>query len=248
MKSGTTYFYNRPGVSNRVPRTVLQSVKALACLFAAVAALHADPLGDVFARMDKTAQTFKGMTADIRQTAHTAIINDDSIETGTIRLRKAKPGDTRVLVDYTKPDPKTISVEGQEVKLYLRKANVVQVYDIGNKRAALDQAMLLGFGATSNEIKAAYDVTWVGQENVNGQASGHLKLVPKSKEVQAQLKQADLWIADTYGAPVQQKLLTSNAGDYTQFTYSNLKFTGSLSDKDLRLNPQKGAQTQHVGK
>jgi len=83
---------------------------------------------------------------------------------------------------------------------------------------------------------------------VNGQATSHLKLVPKSKEVLQQLKQADLWISDSLGSPVQQKLLTSAAGDFTVFTYSNLKFNPNLNEKDLRLNPRKGAQIQQVGK
>src|SRR4051794_22370163 len=126
---------------------VSMSVRTLLCILVASVCVRAD-LNDVFARMDKTAHSFKGMTADIRQTVHTAIVNDDSNNDGTIKLKRVKPGDTRILVDYTKPDLKTISVDGSQVKIYLPKANIVQVYDIGNKRAALDQAMLLGFGAT----------------------------------------------------------------------------------------------------
>lgn len=214
----------------------------------AACSLWADPLSDVFARMDKTAQSFKGMTADISQTAHTAIVNDDSTEKGTIRLKRNKPGDTKILVDFTSPDAKTVSVDGGQVRIYYPKAKLVQIYDIGSKRAALDQAMLLGFGATSAELKASYDVSYVGAEQASGQATSHLKLIPKSKEVLQQLKQADLWIADSLGCPLQQKLVTSTGGDYTQFVYTNLRFNSSLGDKELRLNTPKGVQSQQVGK
>lgn len=232
-------------VSVHLPRGVSSNVRTIACLLLAAAVSRAD-LNEVFARMDKNAASFKGMTADIKQMVHTAVVNDDSTENGTIRLKRASRNDTKILVDFTNPDAKTISVDGQQVRIYLPKANVVQVYDIGNKRAALDQAMLLGFGATSAEIKASYDATWVGEENVNGQPASHIKLIPKSKDVQQQLKQADLWISDSLGAPVQQRLLTSSAGDYTVFAYSNLKFTANPGD--LSLHTKKGVQTQQVGK
>jgi len=236
------------GVSKAKLRSVTSTVKPFFCILAFSTALLADPLGDVYARMDKTAQTFKSMTADIKQTVHTAVVNDNSLENGTIKLKRAKPGDTKILVNFTDPDPKTSSIDGREVRIYLPKSNVVQVIDIGKNRAAVDQAMLLGFGATSAEIRQAYEVTFVGAEPINNQPASHIKLIPKSKEVLQQLKQAELWISDALGCPLQQKLTTSAAGDYTMFTYSNIKLNASLDDKELRLNPKKGAQIQQVGK
>lgn len=220
---------------------------AFVCLVAAVP-LSAQSLEGVFSHLDKSAAGFKTLTADIKQTAHTAVVNDDSAESGTIRLKRVKAGETHILVDFTSPAAKSVSIAAGDVSIYIPKAKTVQIYDLRSKRSILEQGMLLGFGATSAEIKAAYEVTYVGQETIAGQPAGHIRLVPKSKEVLQSLKAADLWISDFLGVPVQQKFLTSGTGDYTLILYTNLKINPSLSDKDLKLNVPKGVQTQQIGK
>ena len=208
----------------------------------------ADPLADVFARLDKSAAGFKGMTANIRQTVHTAIVNDDTVENGDVKLKRPKPGDTRILLELKSPDQKTVAVEGDLVKVYLPKAKTEQVYDLRSRHNAVQQGLLLGFGANSGEMKASYDVSWVGAETLNGQSVSHIKLIPRSKEVLQNMKQADLWLSNAAGYPVQQRVLTSASGDYIELTYSGIQINPSLSDKDLRLNPPKGVQIQQVGK
>lgn len=210
--------------------------------------LAADPLSDVYARMDKQAPVFRSMTADLTDLVHTAIVNDDATEYGSIKLKRAKPGDTRILLDFTRPDAKAVSVEGTQVKVYLPNANVVQVYDASSKRGALDKALLLGFGATSAELKASYDITYVAAENVAGQTADHIKLIPKpNNEARQMIRQADLWIGPA-GLAVQQRFATSASGDYRLATYSNMKLNPSFADKDLRLKTRNGVQINNVGK
>jgi outer membrane lipoprotein-sorting protein len=219
-----------------------------AILASSASSFAADPLGEVYARMDKQAQVFKGMTADLTDLVHTAIVNDDSTEYGSIRMKRGKPGDTRILLEFTRPDRKAISVEGNQVKVYLDKANVEQVYDASSRRGALDKALLLGFGATSGELKASYDISYIGVENVAGQSADHIKLIPKpSNEARQMIQQADLWIGAS-GLAVQQRFATSASGDYRLATYSNMKLTGSLSNKDLQLKTRPGVQITQVGK
>jgi outer membrane lipoprotein-sorting protein len=242
------------GASPRIS-PVVSALRYLAVLATCAVSLAADPLSDVYARLNKLAPTFKGMTADLKDLVHTAIVNDDTVNSGTIKLKRSKPGvssakagnDTRILLEFTSPDAKAISVEGVQIKIYLPKANVVQVYDASSKRGAIDQALRLGFGFTSGELKESYDITYVGAETVAGQATDHIKLIPKSSEVRQYIQQADLWIGAS-GLAVQQRFATSGSGDYRLATYSNLKPNNSLSDKDLQLKPHKGVQVTQVGK
>jgi outer membrane lipoprotein-sorting protein len=218
-------------------------------LFTALALpLWADPLSDVFAKIDKAAFGFKGVTANVVQTVHTAVINDDNVAHGRIKMKRVKPGDTRVLLEFTDPVPKFVELQDDQVRYYLPKAKIVQVYDLKSRRSAVEQGLLLGFGSTSAQLRNSYDVSFVGPETINGQATGHIKLIPKSKEVLQNIRQADLWISDAAGTPVQQRLFTSGTGDYTQLTYSDVQLNPPLSDKDLRLPPLKGVQIQQVGK
>lgn len=220
----------------------------ICALVAGSASLSGQSLADAFGKMDKSAVGFKTMMADVRQTAHTAVVNDDSTESGTIRLKRVKAGETHILVDFTTPDAKTVSIAGGLVSIYLPKAKSAHIYDLRNKRSVLEQGMLLGFGASSSDIKVAYEVSYVGQEAVAGQASAHIRLVPKSKEVLQNLRSAELWISDALGVPVQQKFMTSGTGDYTLMQYTNIRINPAIADKDLKLSLPKGVQVKQVGR
>jgi outer membrane lipoprotein-sorting protein len=207
--------------------------------------LGAQSLNDVYLRLDRAAPGFKSMSADIQRVVHTAVINDDSTESGTIRLKRQKPHDTRMLIEFTAPDPKSVALADSTVSVYYPKIKTVQIYEVGDKRNLIDQFLLLGFGATSAELQEVYDVAWVGSENIAGQSASHIQLTPKSKEALMRLKKADLWISDANGLPARQKFLTSSSGDYMVVTYSNLKHNPVLADNDLKLKYPKGVQIQH---
>jgi outer membrane lipoprotein-sorting protein len=216
-------------------------------LLLAVFPLAGQSLEDVFSRIDKAAQSFKALTADMKRVSHTAVINDDSVESGSIKLKRVKAHDTRMLIDFTGVDAKTIALDGSAVQIYYPKINTVQVYELGNNRNLVDQFLLLGFGAGSADLKNAYNTTFAGSEDINGQKTGHIQLVPKSNEVLQKLKKAELWIADS-GLPMQQKFVTSATGDYILVTYSNVRVNPSLSDSALKLKLPKGVKTEHPQK
>ena len=214
-----------------------------------VSAAPVNSLPDAFARMDAAAKTFRGMTANLQQTVYNALVKDTSVSNGDIKLKRAKPGEVRMLVTFTRPDQKSAVFDGNQVKVYYPKINVEQIYDVSTKKDMVEQVMLLGFGATSTEMKSAYDVTWVGyRARLAGNRPRTLKLSPKSKEIQQRFREVELWISDSLGVPLQQKFITSASGDFNQFTYSDLKLTTSLSDKDLQLKTAKGVQIKQVGK
>src|SRR5690349_4379164 len=109
----------------RVSTAWIVRAAAIVCLTSA--AVAAEDLAAVFARMDQAAPAFKGMRADIKKVAHTAVINEDSTDTGTIIVRVPKPHDFHMLVDLQQPDKKTVGINGTLVEMYYPKANEVQV-------------------------------------------------------------------------------------------------------------------------
>jgi hypothetical protein len=218
----------------------------LIAIFALFASLGmpdtSDPLGTVFVHIDAAAKTFKGMSADITNTQHTAIVDDNDVQTGTIKLLRAGPGVTRVLLDLKGAGGvQTVALDGHSVSTYNRTTRIVDVYDLANKQSLVNQFLLLGFGATSAELKSNYAITWAGDEKIGPQPTTHLKLVPKSPDTLHALKQADLWFAEN-GLVVQQKFLYPS-GDYKLVTYSNMK-TAAPPEKDLELKTPKDAVFQ----
>lgn len=210
-----------------------------------VSPIHAQSLNEVLSAMDAGARKFKSMTASVRDDDYTALVNDHAVQSGKIRVKKDR-STTLMWLDFTGPAAKTISLDATTVKVLNPKANVVQVYDIGNRRSLIDQYLLLGFGATSDDLKSAYTISYVGAESVAGQQTGNLQLIPKAPDQRRQLSKVNLWISTSLGIPVRQKFWTGTAGDYKELTYSDVKLNPSLSDKDLQLKTPKGVQIEHV--
>lgn len=216
-------------------------------LLLALAVSGADPLDSVLAKMDRAAASFKGMTARIKRTAHTEVINEDHTDQGVMSMKRSRSRDTQMLIDLTAPDPKTIAFQGHTVDIYLPKIKTVQEYDVGKNRELLDQFLLLGFGSSGQDLTRAYQVTWVGAETVNGQKADHLQLVSKSAEVLKQLKTIDLWLSDANSYPVRQKF-NQPSGDYTLVDFSGLKMNPDLPDSALKLKLPKGVKREYPQK
>jgi outer membrane lipoprotein-sorting protein len=210
----------------------------------AAQSLSAQSLDAVYARLDKSAQQFKSLTADIKRDVHTAIVNDDSIENGSIKVKREKSG-TRMLIDFVTPDKKTIALDGDTGSVYYPKIKTVQIYNVGEKRSMVDQILLLGFGATSDELKTAYDMKWIGAEQIDGKPTNHIQLIPKSKDILTRIKKAELWISDSTGTPLRQRFVTSASGDSMLVTYSDVKLNPAIPDGALKLTYPKGVRIEH---
>jgi outer membrane lipoprotein-sorting protein len=206
--------------------------------------LGAQTLDDTFARMDKTAPQLKSITAGINRDVHTAIINDDEIDNGTIRMKRDKSHGTLMLIEFTGNTARTVSLDDSKVTIYNPKIKTAQEFDIGAKKQVVEQFLLLGFGATSAELKQSYTVNWAGSETLDRQPTGHLKLSLKVPDVSHQMSGAELWISAINGLPVQQKILLTN-GDYWVVKYSDLKLNPPGSDDSFKLKLPKGVQIDH---
>ncbi len=204
----------------------------------------ADKLEDVLAKLDRSAANFKGMTADLKETAHTAVINEDQVESGVIRMKRSRPGDTRMLVDFTEPDPKKVELQGQTLQIYFPKSNTVQILELGKSSDLIEQFLLLGFGTTRRDLMAANSITFGGTESINGQPAIRLDLVPKSKDVLQRVRKIELWLSPDTGYPLQHKIYQPG-GDYQLFSFEHLAMNpADLSDASLKLKLAKNVKVE----
>ena len=221
---------------------------ALLCLGLAVAAWAAgDGLDAALNKMDQANATFKTVSAGVRRLSHTAVINEDNVDSGTMLLKRPKPHDVRMLVDLTQPDPKSVALQGKKVEIFYPRMNTVQEFDVGKNRALLDQFFMLGFGTSRRELEAANTMRYLGDETLAGEKTWHLELIPKSPEVLQHLKKFELWISEATGYPAQQKFFLPG-GDYMLVTYSNLKINPDLPDSALKLRLPKGVKREYPQK
>jgi outer membrane lipoprotein-sorting protein len=174
------------------------------------------------------------MAADVVKTDYTKVISDKTTESGTIVIRRTKPKELQVKIEFTKPEQRFVALRGQKAELFLPKINTVQEIDLGKQSDLVNKVVLVGFGTSGKELQSNYDVKLLGEETVAGRKTYHLELTPKSKQLKEQFSKMEVWIADDGTIPVQQKVVRPS-GDYTMFTYSNIRYNPPLTEEELAL-------------
>jgi outer membrane lipoprotein-sorting protein len=213
------------------PRIHLFVLVALCCLLGELPTLRAQTSGGwtiegVLGMMDKSAQDFHTLTADIEHMKYTAVVKDTSTETGHIFVRR----DEKMRIEITKPDLRTILRTGDSLFLYNPKINRVEEYDLGKNRAMVDQYVLLGFGTKSDNIKKSYRVSFVGEEELDHKKAVVLELTPKSEQIRSQIIKIQMWVDEASWLPIQQKFFEAGSGDYFLFHYTNAMKNLNLGD------------------
>lgn len=206
----------------------------------------AEDLPALLARIDKASAAFHGMSAKVKRVQHTAAVNEDTVDSGTILLKRGRGKDVRMLIDLTEPDHKTVSFQGHTVEVYYPKMNTIDEFDVSKQRDLLEQLFLLGFGTSRADLQASYNLRLVGGDTVGGQKTAILELVPKSKEILQHLLKIEMWVAEN-GYPLQQKFY-QRGGDYELATYSDVKINPDLSESALKLKAPKNAKREYPQK
>ena len=204
-----------------------------------------DPLQAVFSRIDQSAATFKGFTADIKRVTYHHILPDEpDIQTGTIVVRRAKPHELQMRIDINPPDAERVVVDSSKAEIYYPKTNSIQPVLFGKENKGLvEQLLLLGFGSTSQELQSTYEVTYGGPETVGGEKTVRIELAPKTAQVKEQLQRAELWISSSNGLAIQQKFYLKGGEDYTTVTLSNIKLK-PIAESAVKLDAPKDARRE----
>lgn len=214
-------------------------------LLLAPAPVPAATLEQVLATMDKAGPAFRDMSASLQRAEYTPVLKETEESQGLIRMKRVGPRDFRLLVEFKEPNPRTIAFEKTTAELYYPKMQTVQVYNLGKSRSLVDQFLLLGFGSTGEELKRSYSIRLLGEQQISGEATTRIELVPLAATVLEHLKKAELWIAAA-GYPLQQKIYTSST-EYT-FTYSSVKINTDLPDDTLKLQLPKNVKREYPQK
>jgi len=184
----------------------------------------------VLARLDQAGKQLTDLTADIKQTKVTLVVNDTSTDTGKLFLKRTKSGN-RTKLEYEKPVVKTLLIDKGKVLIYEPRINTLQEVDLGKNRAQAE-FFLTGVGESSANLTKTYDVRFLKDETVNGIKSSLLELKPKGSSMFSQIW---LWIDPVLGLPIQTRL-TESSGDFLTFHLENIKMNPKLPDKIFKLN------------
>ena len=184
----------------------------------------------VLGHMDQAGKQLTDLTADIKQTKVTLVVNDTSTDTGKLFLKRTKSGN-RTKLEYEKPVVKTLLIDKGKVLIYEPKINTLQEVDLGKNRAQAE-FLLTGVGQSTADLTKTHTVRFLKEETVNGTKTSLLELKPKGPSMFSQIW---LWIDPALGLPIQTRL-TESSGDYLTFQLENIKINPKLPDKTFKLN------------
>jgi outer membrane lipoprotein-sorting protein len=197
-------------------------------------------LEGVLAMLDKSAQDFHSLTADIEHIKYTAVVKDSSAETGQIFVRR----DDKMRIDFQKPDPRTILRNGDSLFVFTPKINRVEEYNIGKHRSFADQYLALGFGTKGDTLKKNYVVTLIGEEEFDNRKTVVLELTPKSDQARSQIARIRMWIDEASWLPVQQKFFETSSDDYFLSHYTHVMKNLKIGDAKFKPDWPKGVRVE----
>ncbi len=206
-------------------------------------------LQDLLGRMDQAAGSFQAMSANVKYVTHTAVLDDNSDEGGTVLMKKVRANLVQGLIDFITPDRRTVTIEQRKVQVYTPNMKTVQIFDLGKHGEQLDQFILIGFATSGTELARGYSMKVLGLEKALGQKTIRVELVPKSEQARDYLQKLDLWIPERPAQPypIQEKIY-QKSGDYRLVTYSDMKINPPLKPDALKLKLPTGVKTEYPQK
>jgi outer membrane lipoprotein-sorting protein len=202
-------------------------------------------LESILGMLDAGARDFRTLTANGDHIKYTDVVKDTSKETGQLWLRKK---DEKMRIEFSRPDPRTILRSGDTLSIYNPKINRVEEYNLGKNRSLVDQYLELGFGTRSENLRKSYEVSFGGEQDLDGRKTLLLELTPKSDEIRAQISKVQVLIDESSWLAIQQKFFEAGSADYLIFHYSDLKKNLKIDDSRFKADwPKNATKTKPRG-
>jgi outer membrane lipoprotein-sorting protein len=207
------------------------------------AAQSPDPaaLENVLKKMDATAASFQSARADFVWDQYHKVVDETDTQKGTVYYRRAGR-EIEMMADIKEPDRKFVLYKDGKLQVYQPKIEQVMSYPAGGNRNELETYLVLGFGGSGQELKKSFEVSYEGEENIDGIATAKLQLIPKSEKFRNNFsKIIFLWIDLARGISIQQKFMQSQ-GDYRLAKYPVVRLDQKIGNDVFQLKTTKKTQ------
>lgn len=190
-------------------------------------------LEQVLALLDKASAGFKTVQTDFEWDQYQKVVDEHDIQKGVMYFRRAG-SNVEMAADIRYPDHKNVLFTGEELQVYLPKADQVTRYMSGKNRQDFESYLVLGFGGRGHDLTKNFEVRYAGMEAVSGNSTYKLDLVPRSPKAKAMFRLITLWIDPQTGMSVQQKFQESG-DDYRLAKYTSIHINQKLPDNAFKL-------------
>lgn len=209
---------------------------SLVCSFGAAPPLNSSetcPLECVLKKMDETAANFRTAQADFVWDQYQKVVDETDTQKGMVYYRRAGK-EIEMMAEIKQPDSKFVLYKDGKLQVYQPKIEQVTQYATGSNRNEIESYLVLGFGGSGQELTRSFEVSYLGEETVDGIATAKLQLVPKSEKLRNNFSKILLWIDLSRGISVQQQFMQTQ-GDYRLAKYSGIRLKEKIGDEVFRL-------------
>jgi outer membrane lipoprotein-sorting protein len=195
----------------------------------------------VLKKMDTAAAAFRSTQADFEWDQYQKVVDETDVQKGTVYYRRS--GQAIEMMAHVKdPDQKYVLYKDGKLQVYQPKIEQLIVHDAGNNRSEIESYLVLGFGGSGQDLGKSFDVSYGGDETVDGIPTAKLQLAPKSDKIKNTFTQIILWIDLARGISVQQKFITPQ-GDFRLAKYSNIRVNEKIGGDVFQLKTSGKTQT-----
>jgi len=189
-------------------------------------------LEQTLSQMDEAARKFRTIEANFEWDQYQKVVNDTDTQKGKVYYRR-QGKEVQMAADIAEPKKYVLFSEGK-VAVYEPNIDRVTEYNVAKNRAEVESLLILGFGGSGHDLLKAYDVSYLGSEQVSGVNASELQLVPRSPKVRNNVERILLWIDPARGISVQQQFFQPG-GDYRLAKYSDVRLEEKIPDSVFKL-------------
>lgn len=219
---------------------------ALAFLWASVTPkIAAQDVKTVLSKLDTAAANFHSTSANFEFDSHqTDPVPDKEVQKGTVYYeRHGSSFQMAAHIDDEngKPVPKIYTFSKGIFRLYEQLRNQVTTY----KNDKLGGYLMLGFGASGKDLSDKWDITYGGEETIDGVKTEKLELVPKDPALRKNLVKVDVWMDTARGVSLKQ-VFDQGDGQSRVCVYFNFKFNQPLPSSVFAFKTD--SKTQYINR
>jgi outer membrane lipoprotein-sorting protein len=207
--------------------------RLLLAAFIALFATHICPsasaqdLKSVLAKLDAAAPSFRSTSADFEFDSYTTDpVPDKEVQKGTVYYSRHGSDfqmAAHISEENGKPVPKIYTYSKGVFRLYEKLTDQVTTY----KNDKLASYVILGFGASGKELADKWEITYAGEEALDGVKTDKLELVAKDPAVRKNVQKVTVWM-DSARAISLKQVVDQGQGQSRVSVYFNIKYNQSV--------------------
>jgi outer membrane lipoprotein-sorting protein len=197
-------------------------------------------LESVLKKMDAAAANFQTTQADFVWDQYQRVVDETDTQKGTVYYRRAGK-EIEMMAEIKEPDRKFVLYKDGKLQVYQPKLEQVMVYPASGNHNEIESYLVLGFGGSGQDLTKSFEVSYQGEETIDGIRTAKLQLIPKGEKARGYFPKILLWIDLSRGVSVQQQLMQGQ-GDYRLAKYSAVRLNGKIGNEVFQLKTTKKTQ------